>query len=136
MKVGGKDHNLPSPIISESSGGVNRRTYSTNFFSKCFSGHMEVSINLIIQFQERLFGFIIKSVHTHLNCLCLVLEDTVSTDDMSQTTSADDFLNATIIERFTDDVRPVHNRLQKSRSSTPRSRAMPSRIFCSVAGAG
>ena len=27
-------------------------------------------------------------------------------------------------------------RLQKSRSSTPRSRAMPSRIFCSVAGAG
>ena len=71
------------------------------------NGHLEISIHLVIQFQECLLGFIIKTIHAHLDCLCLVLEDAVSTDDVNQSAGADDFLNTTIVEGLADDVSPV-----------------------------
>ena len=59
---------------------------------------MEISIHLIIKFKECLLGFVVKTIHAHLNCLCLVLEDTIGTNNVNQTTCADNFLNTTIIE--------------------------------------
>jgi hypothetical protein len=64
-------------------------------------------INLVIEFQEGSFGFIVKTIDANLNCLCLILEDAVGTDDMNQAAGADDFLNTTIIEGLTNDITPI-----------------------------
>ena len=46
------------------------------------NGHHEICIDFIIQFQECLLGFIIETIDADLNCLCLIVEDAVSTNDV------------------------------------------------------
>ena len=77
------------------------------------NGHHKVSINLVIQFQECLLGFIIETIDTDLNCLCLVVEDAVCLYDVNQAASGDDLLNTTIIEGLTDNVTPINKSLTK-----------------------
>ena len=81
------------------------------FFLLLFRRHVEVSIYLIVEFHECLLSFIIESIDTDSNCLCLISEDAVSTDDMDQTTGGDDFLNAAIVEGLADDICPIYKTL-------------------------
>src|SRR5210317_99128 len=67
---------LPPPIISERCFLVNRKLFPSG-------SKVKVNIHFVIELNECLFGFIIKAIHTHLDRLCLVLEDAVGTDDMN-----------------------------------------------------
>src|SRR6056300_756474 len=91
---------LPPPIISEYG-------YLVNLFGR----KLEVSIHLVIQFQECLLGFIVKAVDANLDCLCLVLENAVGTDNVDQAAGANNFLNTTVIEGLADNITPVHQSL-------------------------
>jgi hypothetical protein len=97
---------------------------------------LEISINFVIKFQESLLGFIIKTIDADLNCLCLILEDTKGTDDVNQTTSADNFFNTTIIEGLADDVCPVYKTLAEVTVFYTKIQSNAFQIFCSIAGAG
>ena len=97
------------------------------------SGMYEISINFIIQFEECLLSFIIETINADLDCLCLVFKNIECFDDVNQTASADNFFDATIIEKVLRMMSPPSTRrLQKSGATTLRSRATFSRIFCSV----
>ena len=86
-------------------------------FCRSLIGHLKVSINFIIKFQESLLGFIIETIDANFNCLCFVTNDAVSTDDVDQTTSGDNILDTTIVEGLADDVTPVNQTLTEVRSN-------------------
>ena len=83
-----------------------------------FARHLKVSINFIIQFQECLLSFIIETIHTNLNNLCLVTKDIVCLDNVNQAAGTDDLFDTTIIEGLTDNVCPVSKTLAEVRIIT------------------
>jgi hypothetical protein len=95
---------LPPPIISGLMVYVNGNLFPSG-------SNVKVSIHLIIELNECLLGFIVKAVDTNLDCLFLVTEDAIGTNDVNQAAGADNFLNTTIIEGFADDVCPVYKTL-------------------------
>ena len=82
-----------------------------------FVRHLKVSINFIIQFQECLLGFIIETIHTNLDGLCLITKDVVCLHNVNKTAGTDDLFDTTIIEGLADNICPVRRRLQKFSSS-------------------
>jgi len=84
-------------------------------FNFCRIINIHSLINFIVKFKERLLSLIIKSIQANFDCFSSILEDTVSPNDMSQTTSADNLIDTTIVKSFTNDICPVGKLLGKAR---------------------
>ena len=82
--------------------------FSCIFFCRSLIRHLEISIYLIIQFKKCLLSIIIKTCSADINCLCFIAKDFIGTNDMNQTTSADDFINTTVIESLANNVCPIN----------------------------
>ena len=100
-----------------------------------FVSNDEISINLVIQFKNACLVSSSKRFRQTLIAFSLSPKMLYNTDDMSQATGGDHFLNATIKEGLADNVCPINKVLTNARSSICRSKAIPSMIFCS-AGVG
>ena len=74
---------------------------------------LNLTIHFVVEFHERLFGLIIKTIQTDLNGLGLVTKDVIGTDNVDQTTGGDHFIHTTIKEGLTDDVSPGTQILSK-----------------------